>query len=360
MARLERTAGKGLRLFFACLVLIGATLASSCGGAASNPVPSITSLSPPSATVGAGARTLAINGTDFLSSSSVAYNDVDHTATFISSTQLTISLSAGDQTTVGAYAVVVTNPPPGGGPSNAINLAVNIPPPVQPVVFYVSTLGNDSWSGSLPNPNPDNTDGPFATLARAQAAIRGLNQNTSGAQRFTVYIRGGQYNLAAPLVFTPQDSGTAANPITYAAYSNEVPVLSGGQTISGWQAGGSTAGGQQVWTAQVPGVVAGNWYFRQLFVNGVRRQRARTPNTGFFYVNGNVTTGSPSSFTYNEGDINPMGCLGGRRSSPHDSLADYPKSHRERRPRDGYFDACRSCTAARLGNQSTLLGRKHP
>ncbi len=37
------------------------------------------------------------------------------------------------------------------------------------------------------------------------------------------------------MVFTPADSGTAAAPITYAAYPGEQPVLSGGRAITGWQ-----------------------------------------------------------------------------------------------------------------------------
>ena len=54
-------------------------------------------------------------GTGFISTSTVTYNGVAHTATFVSSTQLTIMLSASDQATAGSYPVVVTNPAPGGG-----------------------------------------------------------------------------------------------------------------------------------------------------------------------------------------------------------------------------------------------------
>jgi hypothetical protein len=104
-----------------------------------NPVPSITSLSPPSATAGAGAQTLTINGTNFLSTSTVTYNGVGHTATFVSATQLTISLSATDQATAGSYAVVVTNPAPGGGASNALNFTVTPSNPSQPITFVQST-----------------------------------------------------------------------------------------------------------------------------------------------------------------------------------------------------------------------------
>jgi len=119
-----------------------------------NPVPSITSLSPPSATAGAGAQTLTINGTNFLSTSTVAYNGVGHTATFVSATQLTISLSATDQATAGSYAVVVTNPAPGGGASNALNFTVTPSSSSQPITFVQSTstsqVGGQTASAAFP------------------------------------------------------------------------------------------------------------------------------------------------------------------------------------------------------------------
>ena len=40
--------------------------------------------------------------------------------------------------------------------------------------FFVSLEGSDSWSGTLPAPSQDKTDGPFATLARARDAVREL------------------------------------------------------------------------------------------------------------------------------------------------------------------------------------------
>jgi hypothetical protein len=119
-----------------CALTILPFALTSCGGGSSssppptqNPLPSITSLSPSSATAGAAAQTLTINGTSFLSISSVTYNGVAHTATFVSSTQLTISLSASDQATGGDYAVVVTNPAPGGGSSKSVSFVVNNPVP---------------------------------------------------------------------------------------------------------------------------------------------------------------------------------------------------------------------------------------
>ena len=90
-----------------------------------NPVPTITSLSPASASAGAAAQTVTITGTNFLSTSTVTYNAVAHTPTFVDATHLTISLSAADQATGGTYPVVVSNPTPGGGPSSPVNFTVN-------------------------------------------------------------------------------------------------------------------------------------------------------------------------------------------------------------------------------------------
>lgn len=43
--------------------------------------------------------------------------------------------------------------------------------------FYVSPTGNDSWSGTLPQPNIQKTDGPFATIEQAQKAVKTLKSN---------------------------------------------------------------------------------------------------------------------------------------------------------------------------------------
>ena len=100
----------------------------SLSGSGDNPHPSLTSLSPPSALAGAGALTLTLNGSDLLSTSTVTYNGMGHPATFVSASALTITLSAADLATAGSYAVVVTNPTPGGG-NSTLSFPVNNPAP---------------------------------------------------------------------------------------------------------------------------------------------------------------------------------------------------------------------------------------
>jgi hypothetical protein len=130
--------------------------------------------------------------------------------------------------------------------------------------FYVAPDGKDT--------NPGTAGAPFATLTRAQEAVR---QKVAGglSADLMVLIRGGMYRQQQMLLFGPQDSGTDKHSITYAAWPGEKVVLSGGRKITGWKKGRGN-----IWTAELPEVRAGKWQFRQLFVGGKRAVRARTPN----------------------------------------------------------------------------------
>ena len=133
--------------------------------------------------------------------------------------------------------------------------------------FYVATNGKDTWSGTLAAPNSTNTDGPFASIGRAQTAVQTILQNPKGRTRpIQVLVRAGTYYLTQPLNFTSADSGTAALQVNWSNYPNEVPVISGGKRITNW-----TKSGNQ-WTATLP---SGTQYFEQLFYNGQRRLRPR-------------------------------------------------------------------------------------
>ena len=141
------------------------------------------------------------------------------------------------------------------------------------VRLYVSPEGRDTWSGGLPKPNQAGTDGPFATVVRARDAVRTLKAAGPLSTPVTVLLRGGRYYVTEPLQFGPQDSGTEACPITYAAYPGETPELIGGRRLTGF----TPAGNGQVSLA-IPEVKAGAWTFRSLFINNERQVRARYPN----------------------------------------------------------------------------------
>jgi N-acetylneuraminic acid mutarotase len=103
------------------IILASSSTRTETPGVAS---PAISTLAPASLAVGATPQTLTVKGTGFLSSSTVTFNGLSHAATFVSSTQLTISLTSADLATVGSYPVVVTNPAPGGGTSAAASFTV--------------------------------------------------------------------------------------------------------------------------------------------------------------------------------------------------------------------------------------------
>ena len=133
--------------------------------------------------------------------------------------------------------------------------------------IFVSCDGDDRWSGGPDRPNETGTDGPLASLSRARDVVRALRVSARDRKSIRVIVRGGLYELEEPFCLGPEDSG-----VTYVAHPGEKPILSGGRRITGWE---SAEGG--LWRA------AGAWEFRQLFVNGSRRCRARVPREGDSY-----------------------------------------------------------------------------
>ncbi len=101
--------------------------------------------------------------------------------------------------------------------------------------FYVSLRGNDAWSGRLPEPNRSGSDGPFATLERARAAVRALKTGEARPKGgATVFIRGGAYPLSATFTLTAEDSGTKSAPVVWRAFNGEKVQLAGGKEITGF------------------------------------------------------------------------------------------------------------------------------
>ncbi len=89
------------------------------------PLPTTTSISPTTKTVGDAGFTLTVNGANFASGASVVRLDgADRTTAFVSTTQLTATIPASDLATAGVKNVTVFNPVPGGGTSNAQTLTV--------------------------------------------------------------------------------------------------------------------------------------------------------------------------------------------------------------------------------------------
>jgi hypothetical protein len=142
-------------------------------------------------------------------------------------------------------------------------------------VVYVSPDGDDSADGTQTR--------PVQTLHEAQRRAR--DAMMWDAKGVRVELAAGDYLLDEPLVFTPKDSGkTSEAPVVYIATGGDAR-LSGGRAIGPWRVEG------EIWVAHVPlaqdkTVKASGAFkpFRDLWVNGTRATRARTPNEGYFRV----------------------------------------------------------------------------
>ncbi len=94
--------------------------------------------------------------------------------------------------------------------------------------FFVSPGGSDRNRGSQ--------ERPFRTLERGRNAVRALKRREGlPPGGVTVWVRGGDYELADSFVLTAQDSGTAQAPVVYRAWPGEVARLVGGRQVTTWE-----------------------------------------------------------------------------------------------------------------------------
>ena len=137
--------------------------------------------------------------------------------------------------------------------------------------IYVSESGRDSNSGTK--------DFPLATLKGAVLKLRSLKSSGGVNSPVEVNIGEGKYFMTEPLVLNPEDSGTAGSPVTFRAEEGTHPIFCGGKSIAGFEKISET-----LWRAKVPEVTQFGWSFEQLYVNGKRATRAKSPNTGFYHL----------------------------------------------------------------------------
>lgn len=116
-----------------------------------NPLPTTTSITPATKTLGESGFTMTINGTNFLSTSVVRFNGANRTTTFVNGTQLTTSIPASDLTTAGTFPITVFNPAPGGGTSNSQNFRVLTS------VVNIKVILQGAYSGGTMNTTLKNT-----------------------------------------------------------------------------------------------------------------------------------------------------------------------------------------------------------
>ncbi|WP_255586600.1 right-handed parallel beta-helix repeat-containing protein [Hephaestia mangrovi] len=159
--------------------------------------------------------------------------------------------------------------------ASAIHIA-HRPEPV-PVVFSVSPQGSDDGDGTPTH--------PFATLARAQQAVRGVNDDHD----VTVRLADGIYRLRNPLRFTAADGGHKGYTVRWEAAPGAHPIISGGTPVTGWTLADSA---RDIWSADIPRGVDP----RQLWVDGHMAPRAavRAPRTAFKFHDWGIEITDPA------------------------------------------------------------------
>jgi trimeric autotransporter adhesin len=216
-----------LLLFFALSGL------ASCGGSSStehlppppNLTPTVTSISPTSATAGSPSFTLTLTGTNFLANTTVTWQTANSvqtplSATFVNSTTLTAVVPSSLVSDPSSDSVFVTNP--GAQISKSLSFSVNFPVPsvssispvsaqagAAPLVLKVNGSGFFPQSVVQLNGNAQATDfisGTQVTVAMAASAL-------ASAATLNVSVLnptpGGGSSPASPFTITPFSSNPA-------------------------------------------------------------------------------------------------------------------------------------------------------
>lgn len=134
-------------------------------------------------------------------------------------------------------------------------------------IIYVSPSGNDSNSGSGTENNP------FGSLQRAIDYARTIRSSKQLTSPIEIKVASGMYPISAPITLTGADSGTEQSPLIITGSGVSMPIISGGVKLEGKLEKVT----DHMWKMSVPNIPM----FQQLFVNGKRAIRARTPNLGW-------------------------------------------------------------------------------
>lgn len=138
--------------------------------------------------------------------------------------------------------------------------------------IYISTTGDDQ--------NPGTKEQPLASLSGARDVIRSLRATENLQEEIRVIVADGTYFMHESVLFTDLDSGSEDAPLTFTAAEGAKPVFVGGISIGNWE-----KVSDDLWKTHVPEVRRYGLYFEQLYVNGQRAKRAKSPNQGFYFLN---------------------------------------------------------------------------
>ena len=246
-----------------------------------NPAPTITSLDPNATTAGGGPFVLTVNGTNFVTSSTVQWNGAGRTTAYVSATQLHVAIQATDIANVGSANIIVVNPEPGGGTSGPATFTIT--PATQP------PIANFSWS---PEMQAEGIPVQFTDLSVSDSGMiqswhwnfGGLGTSSDQHPTFT-FPDNGLYNIC--LTVTDPPNNGAPN-YTIIEFERNAPFP--GDNSTPWPRGDVTLGGvpfripvldPSVWKSEDPFMTGPNPRTLDILVNQQGVDRVYTLiNTG--------------------------------------------------------------------------------
>jgi Subtilase family/FG-GAP-like repeat len=228
-----------------------------------NPSPSLTSISPSSVPMFSSSTTITVRGSNFVPTSVVQWENtnlapmppgIDLPTTYVSATQLTATLPSAFSAPFNRYAIgvpflVVSNPGPGGGTSNALPISIVYPgvPSITSLSpstasagdfsFYMDVKGNNLW-GAMINWNGQGLFTTRISNTEVLAAVPSALLAASGTAQVTAVanVANGGTSVAVPFTIgqaTALAAGPTQSPALQSQGTEHQTIDSSGSTNSG-------------------------------------------------------------------------------------------------------------------------------
>jgi len=200
----------------------GTSAASPIVVTSANPVPTVSSLAPASATAGGASFTLTVDGSNFVSASTVNWNGAALSTTYVSPTQLSAAVPASDLAAAGSTSITVSSPTPGGGTSGGSTFTINSANPVPAIsslapastaaggaAFKVTVGGSGFVASSTVKWNGTALSTTYVSDASLTASVPASGIASSGSASVTVASPAPGGGTSSGSTFTV----TSANPL---------------------------------------------------------------------------------------------------------------------------------------------------
>lgn len=216
----------------------------------SNPVPTLASLSPGNINAGGPAFNLAINGSNFVSASTVKWNGNPLATSYISSTQLSATIPQTAIANAGTAGVSVSSPTPGGGSSGTLSFTIKQANPV-PAIISLPTNSVKVGSGALTlTVNGNNFIASSIVYWNGMALSTHLvNANQLRASISAVLLA--TSGIVAISVANPTPGGGNSNTAAFTVAADQNPTGGSGPALVQYNIhqtyGSSASGGPLVW-----------------------------------------------------------------------------------------------------------------